>query len=160
MLHKIALLSVLMIAVTPASASDYLVFQKGQTISNEIWQGAEPVPGVNVPMDAIVKPWEPIEGDRNLNHYILDGKDILRDITETPVVSAPVPDAAGFFTEILQSGVFGDGDILKMLIVERERNTDKRNALILSLLQNREPELVAKLLEIAAKHNIDLPIPK
>lgn len=158
MLHKIALLSALMITVTPACAADYLVFQKGQTKSNEIWQGAEPVPGANVPMDATVKLWEPVDGDRNLDHYIFDGKDILMNVTETPTVS--MPNADGFFSEILQSGMFTDGDMLKMLIVERERNVEKRNALILQLLQGREPELIGKLLEVAAKHNIQLPTPK
>lgn len=158
MLHKIALLSALMITVTPACAADYLVFQKGQTKSNEIWQGAEPVPGANVPMDATVKLWEPVDGDRNLDHYIFDGKNILLNVIETPTVLMPNVD--GFFNEILQSGMFTDGDMLKMLIVEREHDADKRNALILSLLQGREPKLIAKLLEVAAKHNIQLPTPK
>lgn len=163
MLHKIGLYAIVMTlcAISPVLAADYLVFRKGETISNEVWQGTEPVPGVNVPDDATVKIWVTDKADRDPSHYVLTLTGVRRDnsVDEKPE-SAPLPDVDGFFTEVLQSGAFDDSDMLKMLIVERERDTQKRDALILSLLQGREPELVGKLLEVAAKHNIQLPTPK
>lgn len=146
---------------SPSEARNYLVFQKGQTISNEVWQDVEPQPGINVPDDCIVKPWITQNNDNDPSHYILTLAGVRRDNTldEKPE-APPLPDTDGFFTEVLQSGAFDDSDMLKMLIVEREWDVDKRNLLILQLLQGREPELIAKLMEIAAKHNIQLPIPQ
>ena len=163
MLRKLGLYLIVMslCAVSPALAMNYLVFQKGQTISNEVWQDVEPVPGENVPDDATVKPWVTQNNDNDPSHYILTLAGVRRDNTVDIKPDAPPrPDTDGFFTEVLQSGAFDDSDMLKMLIVERERNTQKRDALILQLLQGREPELIGKLLEVAAKHNIQLPTPK
>lgn len=163
MLHKLGLYLIVMslCAVSPALAMNYLVFQKGQQISNEVWQGVEPIPGENVPSDSTVKIWVTDKNDTDPSHYVLTLTGVRRDNTvDIKPEAPPRPDTDGFFTEVLQSGAFGDGDMLKMLIVERERDVEKRNALILQLLQGREPELIAKLLEVAAKYNIQLPTPK
>ncbi len=163
MLRKIGLYLIVMslCAVNPALALNYLVFRHGETISNEVWQGVEPIPGENVPADSTVKVWAMDKGDVDPSHYVLTLTGVRRDnrVDEKPE-APPVPDVDGFFTEVLQSGVFNDSDMLKMLIVERERDTAKRDVLIMQLIQQDPvPEKIAKLLEIAGKHNISLPVP-
>ena len=83
------LLVLLALTISPAYADSYLVFQPGQTVSNEIWNGTEPQ-AEQLPPGCKVKRWVPENDssgrpDADLSHYVDTGANgVRRSIPPVP----------------------------------------------------------------------------
>ena len=76
--RALTLASVLAMLVNPAYAGDWLVFRDGATRTTEHWSGkVAPIPGVNVPADAVVKVWDKTADDRADNYKLSAGVAVL-----------------------------------------------------------------------------------
>lgn len=84
-------------------------------------------------------------------------RDALKALAENPAAVQP-PDVESFLEECLDSEAFTTEELVQILYCERQKNTARRNALILKLVAKAPPERQAKLLELAGKHHIALPI--
>jgi hypothetical protein len=67
-------------------------------------------------------------------------------------------DVNGFLLDVMRSGVFTPEQMIQMLMLQQELDQAKRDALILEFAARGTVEQQAKLIELAAKHNIKLPL--
>lgn len=96
-------LALLFMSSSAAQASDWVVYRSGQTKSTELWKGAKPMPGVNVPASAKVFAFSPTGNDTDLSHYKLENDAVVYDpppAPQEPVPDPNLPDLDGFISAI------------------------------------------------------------
>lgn len=84
-------------------------------------------------------------------------RDYLKGLSADSAEIQP-PDVEHFLADCLEAELFTDKELIEILYVERLKDSAKRDALILRLVVKAPPERQAKLLELASKHHIALPI--
>lgn len=90
-----------------------------------------------------------------------DQKKAARQYLDNIDINAPdlqPPDVNGFLLDAMRSGVFTPEQMIQMLMLQQELDQSKRDALIIEFAGRGTPEQQMKLVELAAKHNIKLPL--
>lgn len=90
-----------------------------------------------------------------------DQKKAARQYLDNIDINAPElqpPDVNGFLLDVMRSELFTPEQMIQMLMIQQELDQVKRDALILEFAARGTLEQQVKLVELAAKHNIKLPL--
>lgn len=141
----------------------FLVFYPGQNKSSTFWDaGSKTASEVEqiFPEGSTAIKFEPVDGDRNLDNYMLVDGAVVYSPPPPPPLLPPSADLLTFNALFLQGyieGVFSQSQLIDAELAQKITDEQYRNAWLRGLIGNGSPEQQKRLFEIAELCNIPLP---
>lgn len=163
MLRRLVCVGLLCCGISPAYALDWIIFGPDDK-AQEIRKGGEkPVPGVDCPVGSKVRGFSVINDengnpDLDYRHYVPAVSGVRRFVEVPTVDTKAMPNSDGFYADLAASGEFSDeefGQALRCRYISDEKLRDQK---ILQYAATLSQAQLAKLIELAQKHNIPLPL--
>lgn len=163
MLRRLVCVGLLCCGISPAYALDWIIFGPDDRAQEIRHGGDKPVPGENCPVGSKVRALSIIndeqgQPDLDYRHYVPAVSGVRRFVEAPAVEAKAVPNPDGFYADLAASGEFSDnefGQALRCRYITDEKLRDQK---ILEYAATLSPVQLAKLLELAQKYNIRLPL--
>lgn len=163
MLRRLVCVGLLCCGISPAYALDWIIFGPDDRAIEVRKGGEKPVPGVDCPVGSKVRGWSIIDDeqgkpDLDYRHYVPAVSGVRRFVEAPAVEGKAAPNPDGFYADLAASGEFSDsefGQALRCRYITDEKLRDQK---ILEYAATLSPVQLAKLLELAQKYNIRLPL--